>query len=184
LLFIPRTAYAFSSDRVWTNVTPTWRSGWERSSPARAVRDSRARLLVKCAPRVHAVCTCEVERKALTFLKYSACTTQRAHLFVSTGRCVRALSVTLAIVCSPLRSVLALGTKGPNNWNTLGQTMARASILNGFVCWYCLTFGHCLGIAVSDTAIRWHATPTRSNMTHSRWRAIATYFNYKLLINK
>ncbi len=148
-------------------------SGWERSSPARAP------LWVKCAPSVHAVCTCVVERKALAFLEYSACTTQRAHLFVSKGRrtmhvdaCMR-WALRLPLFAHHF-AALALGTKGPNNWNTLGETMARASRLKGFVCWYCLTFGHYLGIVVSDTAIRWRATPTRSHI-HD-WRSMPKLF--------
>ncbi len=48
--------------------------------------------------------------------------------------------------------VLALRTKGSNNRNTLGETMAPANRLNGFVCWFWLTFGHYMGIVVSE----WH----------------------------
>ncbi len=99
---------------VWPQVAG---SGWRRSSPARAVRDTkRPRSVYVRGGEETSYITKVLCRHNTT------CSLVRFQRTMHVGECVR------WALCLPLFAhhfaVLALGTNGPNNWNTLRETMA------------------------------------------------------------
>ncbi len=133
---------------------------------------------MKCAPSVHAVCTCGVERKAFAVLTYSACTTQRAHLFVSRERCTLMRACVECYPCHCLLTTSLYWRWGPKALTTETRWgkpwhVPAANRLNGFVRWYRLTSGHSHGKWESSSVIQPYGDMQRqrvlqrSNMTHA-----------------